>query len=66
MNNIEVLQKAGTDNLGRNCTVELIHGLNLVSVNCHYVYRMSDCSLTYTKEGDLKEVLHEGGWFVRF
>jgi hypothetical protein len=66
MNNIEVMQKAGTDNEGMECTVELLHGFNLVSVNCHYVYKMADFSMTYSDEGDLKEARHQSGWFVRF
>jgi hypothetical protein len=38
----------------------------LVSVNCHYVYKMAEFSMTYSNEGDLKETRHQSGWFVRF
>jgi hypothetical protein len=66
MSNTQVTQKAGTDNEGRNFTVELYHGLNLVSLNCHYFYKMAEFSMNYSPEGDLKEVRHQSGWFVRF
>ena len=66
MNNTEVTQKAGIDNEGRECTVELLHGVNLVSVNCHYAHKMEEFSMTYSNEGSLKEVRHKSGWFVRF
>jgi hypothetical protein len=67
MNTTQVVQKLGTDNQGRQCTVELIHGLNLISVNCHHVYRMADFSMVYSNEGKLKEARHQSEeWFVRF
>jgi hypothetical protein len=38
----------------------------LVSLNCHYFYKMAEFSMTYSTEGTLKEVRHQSGWFVRF
>jgi len=66
MSKTQATQHAGTDNEGRNFTVELLHGFNLVSLNCHYFYKMAEFSMTYSTEGTLKEVRHQSGWFVRF
>jgi hypothetical protein len=62
----ETTQKFGTDNEGRAFSVEILHPFNLVSVNCQWFYKMAEFSMTYSPEGELKEVRHQSGWFIKF
>ena len=60
----EAVQLKGTDNQGRESTIELLPEFGLVTYNCSYAYKLREFEFGYL-DGALATVLHRSGWYVR-